>query len=349
MGFLSSIGDIFKPSTEHTGTDELYPDWMQGDVKDLAQRLPELQTPQYFNRNTVSPMNPWMKRSIDQMGRWGAPGGQGDWMANRMLQRGNANMTAFGEGLGYLNEMRDRGPNQFQYDQGTFDTTMANLMPGTQNAFNVGARDIQQGYDFNVLPGLKMNEALGGGYGGSKALQQSALGQAMTAGNIQNMGVDLWQNAANQAQAGAMQGGLSNLSSANNFDSGLVNSYGQFGQMGANMIGDAYDMGIGNLGLTNQAGSQLQAYNQLQLDAAKDRWDYEQNAPWVDQAERQRLMQSWINPNAIAYGGSPFQTGLDAATGLAGLYMGMPGFGGTGGGGPNVDAIINGNSGYQWF
>jgi hypothetical protein len=209
---------------------------------------------------------------------------------------------------------------------------MGNLMPGTQNAFNVGARDIQQGYDFNVLPGLKMNDAMGGGYGGTKGGQQSALGQAMTAGNIQNMGVDLWQNAANQAQAGAMQGGLSNLSSANNFDTGMLSNYGNFAQLGGDMLGNAYDMGIGNLGLQNQAGNQLQGYNQLRLDADKARWDYNQNAPWVDQAERQRLTQSWNNPNAIAYGASPFQTGLNAVQGIAGLYMGLPSFGGTGGG-----------------
>lgn len=352
MGIFSSIGDVFKPSENHVGTDELYPDWMKQDIINQGKNIFDLQTPEYFPDSTIAAQNPWMQQSLQDMYGWGQAGGMGNTMMNNLYGQGNQALGAIGQGLDYMQGMQQRGPNDFQYDQGTYDNVMGNLAPGVQNMFDVNARQIQQGYDFNQLPGLNMAASQAGGYGGSKAMQQSALGQAMTAGNIQNMGSNLWMNAANQANAGGMQGGMANLQSANNFDSNMMSNYGRYGQMGANMLGDAYDMGISGLGLGERAGATQQAYDQSLVSADKARWDYEQNAPWVAQAEQQRLAQMFNNPNAIQYGASPFQTGLNAVTGIAGLYSGLPGLGGGGGGMGNQDPFFaggwNGNSNGYW-
>lgn len=331
MGFLSGVTDIFKPSENHTGTDELFPDWMQQDVKDVASNISNLQTPEYFQGDTIAAQNPWMQQSLGDMAAWGQQGGLGNAMMNNMYGMGNQALDyGLGGGMDYMQGMQARGPNQFQYDQGTFDTTMGNLAPGVQNMFDANAGALQRDFDFNTLPGLKMQDAMGGGYGGTAGKNQSALADALNAGNIQQMGVGLWNNAANQAQAGAMQGGMSNLSSANNFDSNMLSNYGNYAQLGGNMLNDAYGMGQNNMAIGQTGANIQQGYDQSLIDADVARWNYEQQAPWIDQQQRQQLTQSWANPGAIQYGASPFQTGLDAATGLAGLYSGWPQGGGGG-------------------
>jgi hypothetical protein len=165
-----------------------------------------------------------------------------------------------------------------------------------------------------------MAGALGGQNGSTKQYQQGALGQGLANQNIANMGSNLWMNAANQSNQNAMNAGSQNLGSANNFDQSLMSNYGNFGQLGANMLGDSYDMGRQNLGLQNEAGMFQQGYDQSQIQAQMAKHNFEQQSPWEALAQRNNLTQSWVNPNAIQYGASPFDTALNVAEAGMGLY-----------------------------
>jgi hypothetical protein len=333
-GITDAVGGLFEPDQQHIGTDELYPDWMQGDVRDVASNIPYLETPRYYGGETVASIDPWYGNNLGNMAQFGMAGtGLGHNFMMRMQEDGKSALDSIGQGMDYMGQMQDRGANRFGLDLGTGAQIAQFLAPGVQNMFDVNARDIQQGYDFNVLPGLNMASGMAGGYGGTKALQQSALGQAQTAGNIQNMGTQLWQNAANQAVQGAMQGGMQNLASANAFDQNMMSNYGRYGALGANMLNNANQMGISNMNASLGAGREYQDYLQSRLDANVDRWNFNEQAPWLDQQQRQALTQSWVNPGAIQYGASPFQNILDAGQMIAGFAGGMPLGGGGGGGG----------------
>jgi len=324
-GISDAVGGLFEPDKEHIGTDELYPDWMQGDVKNLAQNIPNLQTPQYYGGETVSSISPWYGNNLGNMSQYGMAGtGLGHDFMMRMQEASHKPLDSIGRGIDYMGQMQDRGANQFGLDLGSGAQIAQFLSPGVQKMFDANARNIQQNYDFNTLPGLNMAAGMAGGYGGTKALQQSALGQAQTAGNIQNMGTQLWQNAANQAVQGAMQGGQQNLASANAFDQNLMSNYGRYGSLGGNLLNQANQMGINNMGASLGAGREYQNYLQSRLDANVDRWNFNQQAPWLDQQQRQALTQSWVNPGAIQYGNSPFQNILDAGKMVAGFAGAFP-------------------------
>lgn len=330
MGFIS---DLFKPSENHVGTDELYPDWMQGDVRNLGENIANLQTPEYFPGAQVANLNPAMIHNLNRMYDFGQQGGVGHGMVNTLMGGGTLGAQAMGKGINYLDQMNQRGPNEFQYDQGLYDQTMANQMGGYQGMFDHGAQQLQQGFDWNQLPGLQMQNAMTGGGGNTKFGQAGALGQAMTNQNIAGFGADLWGQANQMANQNAFGAGAQNLSSANLFDQSMANQYGNYAQLGGNQLGQAYDMATGNIGLGLEAGKMRRGYNQDLLNAQKAKWDYNQQAPWIDQMQRQNLTQSWINPGAIQYGNSPFQNILNVGQAATGLYSGGQGAGWWGGGG----------------
>ena len=105
----------------------------------------------------------------------------------------------------------------------------------------------------------------------------------------------------------------------------MLNNYGNFGQLGSQLAGQSYDMGVGNLGLANQAGQTQQAYAQSLIDAQREKWDWNQNAPWNDQANRQALTQSWAVGNPYTDAGmSPFEgIAQGALTGLGAFGAGQ--------------------------
>ena len=165
-------------NTEHIGSDEMYPDWYRSEIESLMGNIPNLSPTEFYPEQLVADQNPWMRNNLVDMNQWGNNNQWGGNLANRTGLVGANALGAVNQGMDFLGDLNQRGANEFGYDQGTFDTTMANLMPGTQNAFDVNARNMQQNYDFNALPGMNLAAANAGGYGGSKALQESALGQA---------------------------------------------------------------------------------------------------------------------------------------------------------------------------
>ena len=322
---------LFDPKTEHIGTDELYPDWMQGDVKGLASNIPNLQTPEYYQGQLIADMSPATQQALAQMNAYGTTGGGGDLM-NMNMQAGQMGLGAMGSGLDYMQQLQNQGPNQFQYDQGLYDQTMANQMGGYQGMFDHGAQQMQQNFDWNQLPGLNMANAMGGGGGNTKFGQTGALGQALTDQNILGFGTGLWGQANQMANANAYGAGSQNLNSANNLQGQLLSNYGNYAQLGQGAANSAYDMGKSNIGMQMAGGNFQDAYNQSLIGADMDKWNFEQNAPWADQQQRQQLTQSWLNPGAIQYGNSPFQNALAVGQTAAGIASGGADAGWWGGG-----------------
>jgi hypothetical protein len=322
---------LFDPKTEHIGTDELYADWMQGDVKNLAQNIPNLQTPQYYQGQLIADMSPATQQALAQMTGFGAGAG-GDLM-NMQMQGGQMGLDAMGSGLGYMDQLMNQGPNTYQYDQGLYDQTMANQMGGYQGMFDHGAQQAQQNFDWNQLPGLNMQNAMLGGEGNTKFGQRGALGQAMANQNIAGFGADLWGQANQMANQNAFGAGSQNLAAANQLQGQLLSNYGNYAQLGAGMSNNAYDMGKSNIGMQMAGGNFQDAYNQSLIDADMNKWNFEQQAPWVDQQQRQALTQSWVNPGAIQYGNSPFQNLLAVGQTALGLASGGADSGWWGGGG----------------
>jgi hypothetical protein len=278
----------------------------------MGDEIGNLQDRQVWGGERIAPIDPRWGNNLNAAAQFGLSG-PGRQMMDQTWGAGRQGLAGIGAGMDYLGQMQGRGPNQFGFDQGTYDTIMGNLAPGVQNMFDVGARDIQQGYDFNVLPGLNMNAGLAGGYGGTKALQQSALGQAQTAGNIQNMGANLWQNAANQATQGGMTGGLQNLGSANAFDQNMLSNYGRFGALGGNLMNQAHSMGVGNIGLGQRSGAQMMDWRQDIIDANKGRYDFEQAAPWMAAGNMMDLINSYRMQGMPQRVGNSWMDALDQA------------------------------------
>jgi hypothetical protein len=261
-----------------------------------------------------------------------------DIMAN-MYGLGMGGMNAFRDGMGVLNRMA-QNPNAMRYGQYIYDQTMSNLMPAAQNAFDVGARDIQQGYDYNVLPGLNMNAGLAGGYGGTKALQQSALGQAQTAQNIQELGADLFMNAANQSNQMAGRYGLANQAALGQQRRDMISGYGNMARLGTGFFEPAYQAGLGNFAAAMQAGDYGRAFQQELINAAQDRWNFNQMSPWWETENKLGMMTAQGLGMQGGMSGSPFQSALSTGLGamMPWVMMGANPFSGIGnifGGGGN--------------
>ena len=321
----------FEPSSEHIGTNELFPDFMNQDVQNLMNNIPNLQTPQYYQGQLISDMSPATQQALAQMTGFGAGAG-GDLM-DMQLQGGQMGLDAMGSGLGYMDQLTNQGPNTFQYDQNLDDHTIANQMGGYQGMFDHGAQQIQQNFDWNQLPGLNMANAMGGGGGNTKFGQQGALGQAMANQNIAGFGADLWGQANQMANANAYGAGSQNLNAANALQGQLLSNYGNYAQLGSGMANNAYDMGKSNIGMQMQGGTFQDAYNQSLIDSQMDKWNFEQQAPWVAQGQLQNLTNQWINPSAMQYGNSPFQNLLAVGQTAAGIASGGADAGWWGGGG----------------
>lgn len=309
------------------------PDFLKGDYKRLAGQVGDIAAPEYYQGQLIADQNPWLQQALGGMGDWG--GSMGGDIMNSMYGAGQAGLGGIGRGMDYLTHMQRAGPNQFQYDQDTYDQSFGNLTGGLQNAFDVGARNMQQQFDWGELPGLNMSGALGGAQGSTKQYQQGALGQAMTNQNIQNFGTNMWQNAANRANEAAMTGGLQNLASRNNLDQNMLSGFGRFGALGANLLGQAQDTGVQNLGMGLNAGQIQQGYDQSLIDADKAKWDFEQNA---ELAHIQNQLGTIPGPGgySVTPGADPFAMAMQGMQTGLGIYGAGKDAGWWGGGGGHI-------------
>jgi hypothetical protein len=136
------------------------------------------------------------------------------------------------------------------------------------------------------------------------------------------MGANLFMNAANQGQNAAMQAGLANQAAAGQQQQNILRGYGQFGQLGGNLMNQAYNMGLGNLGAGMTAGGALQNYEQSLIDARMREHMFNQTMPFQHLTNQMNLMRSQglASGSAPQPGMSPFQGAVQGAQGLLGLY-----------------------------
>ncbi len=322
---ISAGGAIIGGMSSGGGTPAIHPmdnipDFLQDDYMGIAGGVADLQTPDYYQGQLVADQNPWTQNALQGMGGFGQEGGMGYNAANSIMGAGQQGLQGIGLGMDFMQGMQGRGPNQFQYDQGLYDQTMGNMMPGVQNQFDMGALSMQQNFDWNMLPGLNMNNALSGGQGNTRFGQAGALGQAMTNQNIANFGNQLWGNANQMANQNAYGAGSQNLGSANAFDNAMMSGYGQYGQQGAQMMGQGYGMGQQNLGIGLQAGQIQQGYDQSLIDSQMKKWNFEEQAPWIATQQKLSMLPKPGGYESSTPGMTPWQGAMEGSKAALGLY-----------------------------
>jgi hypothetical protein len=160
-----------------------------------------------LNQAGVGDMQALLGQVQANMGAGFASGG-GNYLLDQLS---GSNLGGGGAGGGGINIST---PDlKFEYDQGTYDQVLGNLLGVAQNAFDSYAGNAKQDALFSNGAGLQMGQALVGG-ANTKAGQQSSLLDAMTNRQIIDFGAQQAQWAAGQANAGAMNAGTANLQSA---------------------------------------------------------------------------------------------------------------------------------------
>lgn len=198
--------------------------------------------------------------------------------------------------------------------------------PYLKGAVDAALRPIEQNLTRNILPSIQDQSILQGAYGGSG--YGTAQGLAISDWTQQSADVASKIYAQNYAQERAyQQQAAQQLAMALALQEGGTNA----GLSGANLLG--------------QAGSQEQAWNQGGLDAALQKYQINQAAPWAGINELNQV----LNTGNYSQGTQTttqktgalenIMKGVSGAAGLAGSLMGGGGIGGLaslfGGGGIN--------------
>ena len=313
MGLFSSKQKQSSTTTQNPyGTAQPFIDQSLGRYGSLA-------TPEAYGGNWAAGLNPM------QSGAW-----------NNMYNNpyGNEYQQQFG-GFGgdALQSMSNQmaNPNEaFQYNQGTYDTTMQNLMPAMQGTYDAATRDNNRNLNWNQLPGLNMEAQGNGLQGNTKVGQRSDLAKAMTGDRNADIGASIYQNATNQANANAMSAGSQNLNAQQNM-------YG----MGMNALSNANNINSSNLNLQNMAGAGQQGYDQFSTDMDRAQWDAQQQNPWLFEAQRLGALTN----TGSAFGTTQNQSTSTSNPGLGNVAMQLGSSWLAGGGGNPFSGIIDRDGG----
>ena len=255
-----------KPPPPPTAEDMYLGSAMPG-VNQVMSGVQNLQQQQYYPDSTVAPQNPMYSGALNNL--YNNPTGAG-YQAG-FATPGMDAMTALSNGI--------NNPNaSFNYGQGTFDQSMANLMPAMQGTYDAATRDNNRQLNWSTLPGIDMGQSFSGQQGSTKGGQQSALAQSMTGDRNADIGASIYQNAVNQSHQAGMSAGTQNL-----------NAHQNMLGLGANALNNA--AGLNQTGLQNQymAGSAQQQYDQSVLSDDVARWNFDQQAPWNDASDRMNI------------------------------------------------------------
>jgi hypothetical protein len=164
-----------------------------------------------LNQAGVGDMQALLGQTQANMGAKYATGG-GDYIMS-ILGGGRGGGGGGGFGGGGLGAGVGVPDLKFEYDQGTYDQILGNLLGVSQSAFDSYSNKTKTDNLFREGAGLQMGQALLGG-ANTKTGQQSALLDALTNQQIIDFGAQQSQWAAGQANAGAMSAGNANLQSA---------------------------------------------------------------------------------------------------------------------------------------
>jgi len=312
---------------ENIGPGDMIPKWAKQDWMRTGQNISNLQDPQAYGGPWTAGLNPMLNQSWMGGMQFGQPGGAGANAADLSGFAG-AGMLGYGAGQGmdYMNQLRQQGPQQYQYDQGTYNQVMGNLMPGLQGQFDAAMRDPTRQFNEQTLPGINMGSIGSGGQFGTKAFNQGAIASRGLQDRAADTASGLWANAANQAnQAGYGAGGL-NLQSGQNLQNNLLGGYNNMASMGGNLVNQGYNMGAQNLQMQNTIGGQRQAYEQSIIDNQRAQWDQQQQLPWTAQQNRQNLysgLSGGTNQGGTNTGFANTVNGAQTALGMWNMFSPM--------------------------
>lgn len=226
-------------------------------------------------------INPMLSGSLNQM--YGA----GQNMYGQMFQPG---LDTMGRGMGgyegQLSALQNRGPNQFRFDQGTYQQMMDNAMPGLKSAVDAQGKLSSMALQSNL--GQLVSGSSGAGFGSnplSKLGQGSAALQAQTALNNQNFAAGLYNNANAAATSAGMQAGGANMNALNRNDMNVLGGYGNLANMGRGMAG----MGLQGLNMGLKAGQLQQNLDQFGVDSARQQFMDRQMIPMQDAMARAQM------------------------------------------------------------
>lgn len=208
-------------------------------------------------------------------------------MHNSLMGTGQ-DMMGRGQG-GYeaqLGALQNRGPNQFRFDQGTYQQMMDNAMPGLKSAVDAQGKLSSMALQSNL--GQLVSGSAGAGFGSnplSKLGQGGAAMQAQTALNNQNFAAGLYNQANSAASAAGMQAGGANMNALNRNDMNVLGGYGNLANMGRSNMG----LGLQGLNMGLQAGQMQQGLDQFGVDMARQQFMDKQTIPMADAMNRATL------------------------------------------------------------
>lgn len=269
-------------------------------------------------------INPMLQGAMGTM----YDGGMG--MYNQMFQPG---LDAYGRGMGgyeaQLNALQNRGPNQFRFDQGTYQQLMDNAMPGLRSAVDAQGKISSMGLQSNLgqlISGAGANTGAFGSNPMSKLGQGSAALIAQNRLNDQTFAANLYNQANSQATAAGMNAGSANMNALNRNDMNVLGGYGNLANMGRGMAG----MGLQGLNMGLKAGQMQQGLDQFGIDMARQQFMDKQTIPMADAMNRAQLagnLGQMFGKTTTKTKSDP--SGFSKLAGVAGLAGSM--FGGMGG------------------
>lgn len=257
--------DQSKQDPQYPTITDLYGGEFDDDMKDIRRQILGTSADDW-----VADLTPEQTAALDRAAGYGREGGVGyDTLRDQRMQ-GALGLSGLGGSYGYADALRRGGGPQFQYDQGTFDQSLGNLMWGLGGSYMDQTRDLFRNLTEQQIPGLNQAANASGNMASSRAgLTQGVLtrGALDRAGDIQSQ---LLQNALNQSQDAAMQGGIGNLRADLDTQGDIFGGYGSAAQYGLPGLEQAYRTGARNIDMLKQSGDFMQQYNQALLDAPRN-------------------------------------------------------------------------------
>ena len=233
--------------------------------------------------------------------------GTGGEIMNELLAQGKTGTDALNFGNDYMQNLAQEGAPQFQYDQGTFDTTMQNLAPAMQGTYDDMTRDITRDLNYSTLPGLNIGAAMGGNMASSSLANNSTLATGFANDRMADIGSQIYQNAVTQANTNAYGAGGKNLDATQGTSRDIMNTAGNYAGRGLPGYVDAQNTGVKNIGLENLAGDQY--------------WQQPQNdATW-----QSKIANASAFPGAAPVGNNTFGNIVQGAQVGAGLWDSIQG------------------------
>jgi hypothetical protein len=314
MGMLDSIGlgggssSDQKSTTEPWSKQQPYLEQAFKGAQNLYQQGPN----QYYGGDTIAGTNPAIQGYLQGMGGYyqggldaaGAMQGYGADLAGGLPQSQQFYSQAMGD---YYNP----------YASAEYSDIIANSVannPVLQNQIRQGQQDINRNMQENILPSIA-NSAVGTGNVGSSrrgVAEGIAMRGAMEQGS--DLATNLQANAYNQGinQAGQWAGGEQ---FGQNYGMNAANQMTGLGQYGLGQMGAGYGLGTQAYQDLLGAGAYERGMEQEGINADRERFDFEQNAPWDNLARYQQA----ISGN---YGGSTRSSGGGASSGNQLMQMG---------------------------